>query len=119
VNGEWQVVNIGEVPTAPVQKRGTKYARIVTALQGLKPDEAIRVHVGGMKELSMFRAEVRRVAKRSTSRRVLTSREKDGKYIWLWLEPIADRGPARAVNRAQVGQRSYPEITGYERANAF
>jgi hypothetical protein len=74
------------VPAATVQKRGNKYARIVTALQGLGPNEAIRVSVGGVKQLATFRGEVRRVAKRSTPRRVLTRREADGKNLWLWLE---------------------------------
>src|SRR6266851_5379106 len=80
---------MGDVPVdAPIQKRGSKYARIVTALLGLGPMEAIRVSTGGMKQLAMFRTELRRVAKRSTSRVVNAKRDSEGKNLWVWLEPV-------------------------------
>lgn len=96
---EWQVVPMGDVPEdAPAQKRGSKYARIVTALLGLGPMEAIRVSTGGMKQLAMFRTELRRVAKRSTSRVVNAKRDVVGKNLWVWLEPVANGGTITNIN---------------------
>lgn len=81
---------MGDVPAdAPVQKRGSKYARIVKALLALPPNEVIRVSTGDMKQLAMFRTELRRVAKRSTPRTVNAKRDADGKNLWVWLEPVA------------------------------
>jgi hypothetical protein len=86
---EWQLVPMGDVPVdAPIQKRGNKYSRIVTALLGLGPNEAIRVSTGGIKQLAMFRTELRRVARRSTSRVVNAKRDAEGKNLWVWLEPV-------------------------------
>ena len=80
---------MGEVPAdVPIQRRGSKYARIVTALLGIGPHEAIHVSTAGMKQLAMFRTELRRVAKRSTPRVVNAKRDADGKNLWVWLEPL-------------------------------
>lgn len=86
---DWQIVPMGDVPgDAPAQKRAGKYASIVTAMLGLKPTEAIRVSTNGMKHLAMFRNQLRKVAKRSTSRVVNAKRDADGKNLWVWLDPV-------------------------------
>jgi hypothetical protein len=81
---------MGAVPKQPEKPAGGKYSRIVTALKGLKEGEAIEVATNGKKHLAMFRTEVQKVAKRSTPRRVLSSRDADGKTLWLWLATLPE-----------------------------
>jgi hypothetical protein len=113
IKDAWQIVPMGDVPEAPAQKRGCKYARIVTALLGLGPMEAIRVSTDGMKQLAAFRTELRRVAKRSTSRTVNARRDADGKNLWVWLERVE---PSTKIDVASVGRTFASPVAQFREA---
>lgn len=111
VNEPWKIVPRGAVPkTPPIRPVAGKYSQIVTALKGLKEDEVVEVTTNGMKHLGMFRKQIQKVAKTKTNRRVLSSRDADGKTLWLWLEPtpVVDAKTAPA-------SRIAPEPSGHFR----
>jgi hypothetical protein len=84
--GDWELVPMGAVPEPPESRRLGKYARIVVALQGLKPDEAIHLRVNGPKHFQTAKKQLLALV-RPTGRRMLSSRNAENTEMWIWLEP--------------------------------